>query len=291
MKPKEKVKFLFELAAHKVQSQLLPSNKPNLFIVGAQKAGTTSLHSYLKQHQLALASVPKELNYFDRQQFYGKSTNWYEKHFVTWSKEKRIVFEATPNYLYDPLTAEAIHAYNPNSKIIIALRNPIDRAYSAWNMYRDIFDRKKHRLIHREKRPNEPNPLYDVFHNNENFPSFLELIELEVAEIKNGNRLEPAILRRGLYAEQIERYHNHFKAENILILGFKELTQHPLNTMNRICRFLEIPEFTSETLNTQPRNVRSYNSKISDDALAILSEFYAEPNERLKQLIGTIPPW
>ena len=292
MRPKEKLEFLSEVFINKALSIISPGNRPNVFILGAQKAGTSSLYSYLRQHPKALASVPKEVNYFDHHIHFGKSFTWYEKHFIPIiPKTNKLIFEATPNYLYDPDTPRYIADYNRDAKLIITLRNPIDRAYSAWNMYRDQFEKGKERLIKKEKRPGLRNPLYYDFFNRKEFPTFDEAIEIELNEIQNLNRIEPAILRRGLYAEQIKRYLEYFNSDQIQIIGFKELTQTPLEVVNKICHFLQVDEFSNHTLDTKPRNVRGYKSKISEEALQTLSDFYKAPNEELKKMIGHIPEW
>ena len=117
--------------------------KPNLFIVGAPKASTTSLYHYLSTHQDIFMAIPKEINYFskddiNKQELYYNSftvdsIEEYENLFKNKNNAK-IVGEASVSYLFYEKVANKIFRYNPNAKIIILLRNPIERAFSHYLM-------------------------------------------------------------------------------------------------------------------------------------------------------------
>jgi hypothetical protein len=105
---------------------------PDFLIVGAAKAGTTSLYNYLIQHPKIDGAVRKEVHYFDRD--YDKTIDYYRSCFPSLSQPNdHITGEATPYYLFHPYAPERIHKTMPFTKIIILLRNPIDRAYSHYN--------------------------------------------------------------------------------------------------------------------------------------------------------------
>jgi Sulfotransferase family len=108
---------------------------PNLFIVGAVKAGTTSLHRYLAQHPDVFMSPVKEPHFFSdvdphRQGFDASS---YEQLFAR-SRNEKVRGESSPLYLWDPSTAHRIRSACPDAKIIIMLRHPVIRAYSHYLM-------------------------------------------------------------------------------------------------------------------------------------------------------------
>lgn len=115
----------------------------NLFIVGAPKAGTTSLYHYLEEHPQVFMSAIKEINFFTFQQieeqglYYDatpvRSKTDYDALFATVQAETAIG-EASVSYLFYPGTAEKIKDYNPNAKIIMVLRSPIERAFSHYLM-------------------------------------------------------------------------------------------------------------------------------------------------------------
>ena len=108
---------------------------PGLVIAGAQKAGTTSLFSYLSEHPQMIPSLKKEVHYYDgglheNTDNYKKGVSWYRSNFPLkiLHKNNAIAFEASPYYLYHPLVPKRLYEDAPDSKIVILLRNPAERA-------------------------------------------------------------------------------------------------------------------------------------------------------------------
>src|SRR5690625_1709330 len=134
---------MLKKAAIQVLSEVHPGNEPDLLIAGAQKSATTSLHYYLNQHPDLQGSNPKEVCYFHDDRNYGKGKEWYKKAFVNFRNpfKKGLFFESTPENLYCRKAPFRIHDFNRDMKIIIVLREPVDRAFSAWTI-----DRKSTRL-------------------------------------------------------------------------------------------------------------------------------------------------
>jgi hypothetical protein len=271
----------------KIIKNLQPVHRPDFIIIGTQKAGTTALHFYLDQHPQLTGSNPKELHYFNRDIHFGKSLSDYEHHFRGWEQNK--YFESTPAYFYIPGACEAIqHAY-PNIKVIVVLRDPIKRAYSAWNMYKDFFEKGKVEDVIKSKQRREGDLLYTKFYEGrDQFPSFRECIEIELDLIKTNDSFEPALLRRGLYLEQLDRYWKNFGKNNVLILGFNDLTKDTENTLKKITDFLDVEDLGWSFLNTEPRNARSYSEPISESDKQLLEDFYRQPNKELFEAIGPI---
>ncbi len=112
------------------------SPKIDFAIIGTQKGGTSALDYYLRQHpEIGMASR-KETHFFDNEKVFSKSKISYrklEKEF-DFSAENKIYGEATPIYMYWKPAIRRIWEYNKDIKLIIVLRNPIDRAFSNWNM-------------------------------------------------------------------------------------------------------------------------------------------------------------
>src|SRR4051812_46716716 len=108
---------------------------PDFIIIGVQKGGTSSLFEYLKQHPNIKTSVVKEVHYYDSD--YKKGMKWYRSFFPLNEKNKKIIYgEASPYYFFHPLVPERIYKDNPNIKLILLLRDPVDRAYSHYQMER-----------------------------------------------------------------------------------------------------------------------------------------------------------
>jgi len=123
---------------------------PNFLIVGAQKAGTSSMVIYLSEHPDV--SVPlNEIHFFDIDERYKKGLKWYEKHFKKWNGQKAIG-EKTPIYMYLEKVPARIAKDLPNIKLIFMLRNPTDRAWSNYWMrvrkgreflsFREVLDKQ-----------------------------------------------------------------------------------------------------------------------------------------------------
>ncbi len=273
----------------KIIKGLQPVHRPDFMIIGTQKAGTSSLHYYLNQHPQLSGSHPKELNYFNRDIHFNKSLSSYEDHFRGWNQNK--YFESTPSYFYIPGVCEAIqHAY-PNIKVIVVLRDPIKRAYSAWNMYKDFFDTGQviDHHFRKSKQRREGNLFYTKFYEGrDQFPSFRECIEIELDLIKSHEGFEPALLRRGLYFEQLDRYWKNFGKNNVLVLGFNDLVKDTENTLKKVTDFLEVEDLGWSFLNTEPRNARNYNEPMSESDKQLLEDFYHQPNKELFEAIGPI---
>lgn len=262
-------------------------NEPNFLILGAQKAGTSSLHYYLAQHPMLSGGIKKELGYFHRDIFFGKSFSEYKSDLS--GPKHKIYFEATPEYLSHPGAAKNIHEKLPNAKLIILLRDPITRAYSAWNHYKQHFETGQYVKTIKNKPRLDGNLLFEkIFCGREEFPTFRECIDIEFDLIAEQQGFEPAILRRGLYLEQIEEYWQFFDANQILILGFKDFIENTNQKLNEICRFIGVDEIDWSTVDREPRNTRQYVQKIKAEDQMILERFYAEPNRKLFERIGEV---
>tara|TARA_B100001758_G_C18411756_1_gene616287 strand:- start:2602 stop:3471 length:870 start_codon:yes stop_codon:yes gene_type:complete len=211
--------------------------KVNFFIVGAPKAGTTSLHYYLDEHPEVNMSKIKETNYFSDKEI--KNQNLYYKkrsiksleeyHDLFQRESKDILFgETSPSYLFYRGVASKIKAYNPEAKIIIILRNPIDRAYSHYLMdYRLGLVKSDFADIISKKYRNKYSDLY--------FQQYIEL---------------------GNYATQIARYHKQFSSDKLLILDYNDFTNNTNQVMSRIFNFLSLSDFKVASINQR------YNSAI-----------------------------
>src|SRR4051812_20031887 len=105
---------------------------PSVLIIGAQKSGTTSLSSYLVEHPDMLPSLRKEVHYFSFN--YERGVNWYRAHFPYTHHLRRgaLTLDATPYYLVHPLVAQRAAQLLPHAKLVVLLRNPVDRALSHY---------------------------------------------------------------------------------------------------------------------------------------------------------------
>jgi hypothetical protein len=278
----------FQASRNQIRRWVYPHNQPDFIILGAQKSGTSSLYACLNQHhQICGGSGLKEPNYFNRDIYFGKSYNQYLSNFA--GSSKKLYFEATPEYLYHPDTALQIYKYLPNTKMIVVLREPCMRAFSAWNHYRCLFVNGRYRQAIEDMPRRDGNLLFDKFFKGRSaFPTFEESINIELELIEREIGFEPALLRRGLYLQQLEQYWNLFDKRQILIIGFKSLINNSQETMESIIDFLGLESYRHTKFNFTPMNRQPYGDTLTDNQLGFLSDFYAESNQLLFERVGVV---
>jgi hypothetical protein len=168
------------------------NTKPDFIIVGAMKGGTSTL-AYFLENQNEIVMAPGEVNYFDNDKNFAKGKSWYQKQFK--SKDyNRIWGEKTATYHYDEKVPERIYRYNPSTKLVWILRNPIYRAYSNY--------------WHRVKFGGEFNTFEEAVHN--------EINGIE----KNKWGL---YLKRSDYANQLKAFNKYFEYKQMYVLIFEDL--------------------------------------------------------------------
>lgn len=257
--------------------QLVGGNRmePSFIIVGAQKAGTTSLYKYLVQHSAIKSTLLKEVHYFDLN--YDRPLSWYQSFFPLKNKEDTITGEASPYYMFHPLALKRIANLNPDIKIIVMLRDPVSRAISHY--YHEVrLGREK--LTMREAFDEENSRLQgelDKFKNDSNYIS--------------SNHQRYSYKSRGLYLSQIEEIIKYFKEDNIKIIDSNEFFKQTKHVVKDVLNFLN--KDSSFDIKTEKR----FNSwkKIKDseeEKIRIeLKTFYKNPNKELFTLIGKKFDW
>ncbi len=187
---------------------------PNFIIAGAMRCGTTSLNGYLREHPEVAVSTPKEVHFFDVH--YDEGLEWYLRHFPD-SDMATAIGEATPDYLHHPDALHRIAQTIPEVKLLILLRNPVDRAYSHY--------------WHNRSRDKEP-------------LSFEAALEAEPDRIAAGgeDRAVYSYADRGRYREQLERAFASVPPEWVLVQTFEDLETDPASVYRKACGFLGIDQ-------------------------------------------------
>jgi len=265
---------------------------PTLFVIGAQKSGTGSLHYYLTQHPNIFGAKKKELHYFDDDDLYNEDLIWYRKQF-TFSKllllrKNIITLDSTPNYIYHPNVIQRIANYNPSSRFIAVFRNPIDRAFSAWNMYKQLMN--DDRLVETWKEKNSKNyRLYDTFYQDrKHFPDFDACIQMELEWIKNKDEVvEPSLIRRGFYKQQLEQWFKVYDNRQFFFLLDYELEEeNVLDTINRIFEFLSLKKMKAQDFSFKKVHVRTKEETIQKSTREMLKTIYLKENNGIDELIN-----
>lgn len=264
---------------------------PDFIILGAQKAGTTALHEYLSKHPNLSATKEKEIHYFDCKNRYESGKNFYFSHF-DFENDNKLTFDSSSGYLENINSAERIYKHNPNVKLIILLRNPVERAYSAWNMYKNHYLRNREWFFQEWNCfCNCENDIHLVRRRDEHLFDFHRYILDETAFDRTNKLLEASVLHHGFYFQQIQKYLNFFNISQILILENNDMRNNLINTLKKIELFLDIPSFDWSCLNLKPIFEGRYYKPMEETTKKFLYEYYKPHNSQLFQSLGKIYDW
>lgn len=263
--------------------------RPFFMIIGVQKGGTTSLHNYLVQHPNLVAPKKKELHYFDTNEAINAKeyVRLFPREYFGRSKS----FESTPRYLYYPGVAQKIAHFNPKTKLIISLRNPVERAFSAWNMYKQMQEQLPLLKRFQKMEKKDAREMIHSYFYKDTFPSFEECVYVETDANFNDELIEPSIVRRGYYKQQIESYLAFFPKEQLFIFDIEELQNSPIEVLNAIADFLDISAFTKLDLDLNFSNKRSYDAGIKPETYQYLLNHFKRENMGLEKLVNLNLTW
>jgi len=263
-----------------------PSKAPSFLIIGAQKCGTTALHSYLSLHPQIAGSTPKELHFFNSEHNYKKGTSYYDSLFSNLD-ENKIKFEASPSYLVNPLAAPRIYRYNPNIRLIVLLRNPIERAFSAWNMYKKRFQINRNWFRDDWLAHVEPNKSYAKRSDASLFDFNLYLTEeLSFCRSSNEVSLEAPVIMHGYYYRQIRAYLDLFQRDQIFFCTNTKLKNQTAKVLYEITTFVGAESINWGSLGLVPIFEGEYDQAIPRSAKNLLIEEYKEDSEKLVGLLN-----
>jgi hypothetical protein len=235
----------------------------NFIVAGVQKGGTTALFDYLSEAPAYSLSKVKEVHFFDDESLDWASPDYHAYHAqFDWAEPDRIRGEATPIYLYWPRSLERIAAYNPAIRLIVMLRDPVERAWSHWRM--------------ETARGAETEPFSWCIRQGRQ-----RLFDAEPW----GVHREFSYVERGFYGEQLERLYSLFPREQVLVLQAEALRGAPSATLRQVSQFLGAPANGP----VEHRDVhvgQKIGEPLSAADIAYLRDIYAEDMRRLAALTG-----
>ena len=256
---------------------------PEVFVIGAQKAGTTTVWSYLITHPDVFRNDPKEPHFFD--DYYGRrSVDWYRGHYPwrpqAWLHRRRhghrlVSLDASPSYLFHPHAPRRLAAAVPDARLIAVLREPVARAYSH---HQHSLRRGMESLDFPTAVDAEP----------ERTAGELERM-LEDDGYYSIRRGEYSYLGRGEYADQLHRWLEHFDREQLLVLTLDELSADPRGAYARLRAHCGLRDV--ETRKVFESNRGGYDDTMDPDLRDRLRAHFGPHDERLADLLGTPLPW
>lgn len=259
-------------AAHRI--------KPDFLLIGGQRCGTTSLFRALEQHpQMVRPALNKGINYFDLN--YAKGHRWYAGHFPSkWSAHRRVgtgrplAFEASGYYLFHPLAARRIAKDLPHVKIVVMLREPMERAFSAWKHERargyetESFDRAlalEAERTHGEAARMTKDPAYQSFsHRHHSYAA------------------------RSDYVSLLKPYLQLFPVRQIHVLYSETFFKQPDQEFRALTQFLGAESHAGIVFDQH--NARR-SGPMPEGAVQMLQEKFHGQIEQLEDLVGKRPPW
>ncbi|XP_059162825.1 heparan sulfate glucosamine 3-O-sulfotransferase 1-like [Physella acuta] len=278
----------YKLAASKLNIEI-PENEekisrlPHCIIVGVSKCGTRALLEYLDLNPYVTA-VPREINFFNNDSLYKNGLEWYRQEMPA-SYSNQITIEKSPDYFECPECPRRISAMNKTIKLIILLRDPVERLISQYMQFVDKYQNTDRKL-----------------------PPF----EQWVRDPKTGelNTRIPS-LQVSIYADHIHNWYSYFPRKQILIVDSHKLTKSPLTELAKVESFLGLDPFLSEkdiyfnetkgfhclrnryTGKTRclGRTKGRPHIEVQKEVLHALYNFYNPHNERLKNLLGYWMSW
>lgn len=247
---------------------------PDFIVIGAQKAASTSLHHYLALNNTVVAPPIKETQFFNMN--YNRGLKYYKSIFPI-RKKGMVTFESTPDYLSHPLAPGRCHNLLPNAKIIVTLRNPVDRAFSHFNFVKG-YGGEENNTSFEEALELE----------NKRIREALELIEVDPYE-SAGRLARFGYKRNGCYADHLENWLEYYSIENFYFVDFEDIKNDINSVMKHLCSFLNLP---FEHINREfISNKTAQKSKLKKETYAMLDNFYKNHNAKLFDLMSKKYDW
>ena len=256
---------------------------PGFLIVGAQRSGTTSMSRMLGRHPaVAHTALNQEVHYFDTR--YGRGLGWYRSHFPLLLSARRaaaglgvppVAFDSSPYYMFHPLAPERIHRDLPGVKLIVLLRDPVERSYSAHahesalgfetEPYERSLELEESRLRGEAERI-VADPAYNSFSYQHH-----------------------SYRARGRYAEQLENLTALFGRERLHVVDSGDFFADPRPAFGAVLDFLGLTRVTCPDVG--PRNTQPRAAPLPASIRAELEDYYRPHDERLAGWLGHEPSW
>lgn len=249
--------------------------KPNLFILGAGKCGTTSLYELLSRHPDICVSNVKEPSFFCS--YFQVISNPID-YFNLFDNDRKYRVDASHVYFSNPETAPILSILFPDARFIIVLRHPQARAYSLYRHMR--------RAVHADGRPQE---LIEDFHT---------ALELEEERFKSTDFFDTCrqyfwnfmYMRSSMYDEQLSRYLRFYSRDRFLVLTLAEMQKEPDRILRSIAEFLDI-DATGFGDNIPVANVAPSFANSASESASFMQEQFGDLTDRMDQLVGRPLDW
>ena len=256
---------------------------PRFIIIGVTRGGTTSLYNYLTDHPCIMPPVWNEIGFFD--QNFHRGINWYKSHFPfklsKYHLEKKFrkdftTGDATPVYINHPEAPLRIKKTIPNVKLIVLLRNPVERAYSQFHnatrlgREKGTFEEAVNELIEEREKIEKEN----LLSNSKNYKKIYH---------------SRAYLSNGIYIDQIKLWFENFSKNQILVIKSEDMYADPPSVVSKTFDFLDLPKWDLKEY--KKYNFLGYEKEMQIETRKKLIEFFKPHNEKLYDYLGKNFDW
>jgi hypothetical protein len=233
----------------------------DFILAGAQKSGTTALHYFLSRHPDITMGDQQEMHFFDNDAMFVSDVDYEQlhKHYPLVA-QSTIAGDCTPSYLYHEPAAERIWKYNPEIKLLIILRNPVERAFAHWNMQRF--------------KGREPLDFFDAVRE--------EQTRIGGAPPAEARRF--AYIDRGFYGRQLARVFKFFSREQVKVAKFENFKTNPAETLASIFSFLGRKPLRS--VRSKDRNIVPYERAMNWEERVFLYNLFAEDIAEVERMLS-----
>ena len=253
---------------------------PDFLVIGAKRCGTTSLYQHLSEHPCISRSPRDNIGFFNEN--YHLGINWYKSLFPTVFYKKKmesknkhcLFFDVTSTYMEEELTAKNVYEVNPNQKIIVILRNPVDRAYSHYHV--------------NVKEKSEKRSFEDAIFEEMNRIKSERIIQNKNKNLRVFTPNNIHYLKKGFYALQLKSWFKIFPREQILVLSTEEFQEDQNLIYKKIFDFLNIPNMKIKS--TEKMEKGNY-IPMKDETRKLLLDYFRQCNYELFELINSEFDW
>ncbi len=252
--------------------------EPDFLILGAQKAGTTSLFDYISKYsENFVPPQSKELQFFTER--YAKGLPWYRARFPLVKKKGHITGEATPDYLFFGECAARVYRHYPQMKFIVLLRNPVERAFSQYN-----FQNNSDKVKDSDQR------------------SFINAVKDEINILNNESNIEKCVIfsnekkyfsyvERGLYFKQLKKWFYYFPKSSFMIIDSESFYSDPQSYLVNLSKFLGLKLKNLDEVVFKAQNKTSYANEMDSEARRLLENYYRAANNDLYEILQQKFDW
>ena len=243
---------------------------PDFLIIGGQRCGTTSLYNYLVEHPGVAPAFVKEVHFFDNR--FEKGPGWYRAHFPLGGS--KVTGESSPYYLFHPHAPRRAFATVPGARLIVLLRNPIERAISQYHhqvrmgletlSFEAALDKEARELAGEQERMEADEGYHSPLHQAYSY------------------------LARGIYVDQLGAWLRYYEREQMLILRSEDLYADPPATLARTTAFLGLPAWSPDSY---PRYNRGDYAELSAAMRRRLGDYFEPHNQRLYEFLDIDFGW